>query len=225
MTRPAGTDALLARLDDRLVSHDRAGFVAEALRAVDDGEIDVQTLYHDVLVPLMKTVGERWQHGSMRIWEEHLSSAAVRTVVEALYPRIQGLKAASGVPATRGVLLACPSGEEHDLGLRMLSDVFEVNGWKTYYLGPDTPTIQLADAARMLEVELMVLASVTLFEQVKTRSILDELHRRVPDVRVVVACSGDVCRDTTIREDEIFVAQEFFGGPHPSAGTTGEGDR
>jgi methanogenic corrinoid protein MtbC1 len=224
MPEPAAVDELLARLDERVVAHDRPGLVAEALRAVDSGEIDVATLYHDVLVPLMKSVGERWQVGEMRIWEEHLASAAVRTVVEALYPRVQGLKAAAGGGA-RGVLLACPVGEEHDLGLRMLSDVFEVNGWDTYYLGPDTPTVQLADAARTLGVEAVVLASVTLFEQVQTRHILDDLERRLPGVRVVVACSGDVCRDTSIRENEVFVAQDFFGGPHPGpdAGPAKEG--
>jgi methanogenic corrinoid protein MtbC1 len=217
LSEPAGVEALFERLDKSIMAHDRPGFVSEALRAVYSSEIDVPTLYHDVLVPLMTAVGERWQHGEMRIWEEHLASAAVRTVVEALYPRVQELKA-SGAPPTRGVLLACPTGEEHDLGLRMLSDVFEVNGWNTFYLGPDTPTVQLADAARMLGVDLVVLASVTLFEQVKARSILDELRRRAPGTRVVVACSGNVCSDTSIREDEIFVAQEFFGGPHPGPG-------
>jgi methanogenic corrinoid protein MtbC1 len=211
-------ETLLAILDARTVAHDRAGLVAEALRAVDAGEVDVPTLYHDVLVPLMKAVGDRWQSGRMRIWEEHLASAAVRTVVEALYPRVQQLKAASKSTG-RAVLLACPVGEEHDLGLRMLSDVFDVNGWDTYYLGPDTPTIQLADAAKTLNVELIVLASVTLFEQVKARYILDELAQRVPGVRTVIACSGDVCSDTGIREDEIFIAREFFGGPHPAPGT------
>jgi methanogenic corrinoid protein MtbC1 len=212
------SSSLLARLTARVVAHDRPGLVAEALRAIEAGEIDVPTLYHDVLVPLMKSVGERWQQGELRIWEEHLASAAVRTVVEALYPRVQQLKAASRI-AGRTVLLACPVGEEHDLGLRMLSDVFEVNGWVTYYLGPDTPTVQLADAAKTLGAELVVLASVTLFEQVRAREILDELERRLPGVRIVVACSGDVCTETSIREDEIFVAREFFGGPHPGPGT------
>ena len=72
-------------------------------------------------------------------------------------------------------------------------------------------------------VELVVLASVTLFEQVKAREILDRLERRLPGVRIVVACSGDVCADTSIREDEVFVAKEFFGGPHPGPGAVAGG--
>jgi methanogenic corrinoid protein MtbC1 len=206
-------DMLLERLYDLAMRHDRPAMVAEALRAVEADEVDVPVLYHDVLVPLMKRVGQAWQHGHLRIWEEHLASAAVRTIVESLHPRVMQLKAAA--TAGGSVLLACPPGEEHDLGLRMLADVFEANGWTTFYLGADTPTIQIADAATVLAVDLVVLASVTLFDQVQTRRVLDDLHARRPDLRVLVACSGDACSGTGVREDEIFTARDVFGDAHP----------
>jgi methanogenic corrinoid protein MtbC1 len=206
--------ALRDRAEELFSQHDRPTFVAEMLQAVEAGDVDIPTLYHDVLVPAMEKVGESWQLGRLRIWEEHLASAAVRTVVEALYPRVQALKTAA--PAVgKSVLLACPAGEEHDLGLRMLSDVFDVNGWTTYYLGPDTPTVQLVDAAKLLEVDVVVLASVTLFDQLRTRYVLDDLNKSLPEARVVVACSSDVCGNTGLRSEEIFHAREFFGGPHP----------
>jgi methanogenic corrinoid protein MtbC1 len=162
----------------------------------------------------MKRIGEGWQHGHLRIWEEHLASAAVRTIVESLHPRVMALKAA-GTTAGRSVLLACPPGEAHDLGLRMLADVFEVNGWTAFYLGADTPTIQIADAAAVLAVDLVVLASVTLFDQVQTRRVLDDLRTRAPDLKVLVACSRDACSGTGVRDEELFVARDVFGDAHP----------
>ena len=212
--RDSTAEGLRERLDRLLAAHDRPGAVAEALRAVDSGEVDIPTLYHDVLVPAIKHVGHDWQMGRMRVWEEHAASAAVRTIVEALYPRVQELKRATG-PSGRSVLLACPADERHDLGLRMLADVFDANGWETHYLGADTPTIQIADAASVLGVDLVVLASVTLFDRLQTRHVLDDLHRRLPGVRVLVACSGEVCADTHLAEDETFRADEFFGPSHP----------
>jgi methanogenic corrinoid protein MtbC1 len=214
MTPDHTPDQLLERLHGLALRHDRPAMVAEALRAVDAGEVDIPVLYHDVLVPLMKRIGEGWQHGHLRIWEEHLASAAVRTIVESLHPRVMALKAA-GTTAGRSVLLACPPGEAHDLGLRMLADVFEVNGWTAFYLGADTPTIQIADAAAVLAVDLVVLASVTLFDQVQTRRVLDDLRTRAPDLKVLVACSRDACSGTGVRDEELFVARDVFGDAHP----------
>jgi methanogenic corrinoid protein MtbC1 len=208
------TAGLRERLDMLLAAHDRPGAVAEALRAVDSGEVDIPTLYHDVLVPAIKHVGLNWQMGRMRVWEEHAASATVRTIVESLYPRVQELKRATG-PNGRSVLLACPADEQHDLGLRMLADVFDANGWDTHYLGANTPTLQIADAASVLSVDLVVLASVTLFDRLQTRHVLDDLHKRLPGVRVLVACSGEVCADTGLADDETFRAAEFFGAAHP----------
>jgi methanogenic corrinoid protein MtbC1 len=207
-------DALRHDVDRLLADHDRPGTVAECLHAVESGAVDIPTLYHDVLVPAIKHVGQNWQYGRMRVWEEHLASATVRTVVEALYPQVQRLKA-EGIPDERSVLLACVVDERHELGLRMLADVFDIAGWTTYYLGADTPTIQIEDAAVYLKVDLVVLASVTLFDRLQTRHVLDNLYKRIPDTRVVVACGSDVCADTGLRPEELFRAKEFLGPVHP----------
>lgn len=207
-------DALRHEVDRLLAEHDRPGTVAACLRAVEKGVVDIPALYHDVLVPAIKHVGQNWQYGRMRVWEEHLASATIRTVVEALYPEVQRLKA-QGIPDGRSVLLACVVDERHELGLRMLADVFDIAGWTTYYLGADTPTIQIEDAVLCLKVDLVVLGSVTLFDRLQTRHVLDDLHKRVPHVRVVVACGSDVCADTGLKPGEEFRVKEFLGPVHP----------
>ena len=56
--------------------------------------IDVPTLYRDVLAPLLVDEGERWQRGDEHVWEEHYSTAVLRTIVEALAPTVGRLAAA-----------------------------------------------------------------------------------------------------------------------------------
>lgn len=197
------------RLDELLAAHDRPGAVAEVLSAVESEEIGLKELYHDVLSPLMKDVGARWQQGEARVWEEHLTSATVRTIIDALYPLVQRYRA-SAAPTGRSVVLACPADEQHDLGLRMLSDMFDISGWTTYLLGADTPTRQIADATRCLGADLVVLASTTLVDRVRIRHVLDDLHAALPGVRVVVAgCEAD-CEERGLTPEEVFSAGEFF---------------
>lgn len=172
-------------LDAALAARDRAGAVSVALDAVRDGTIDIATLYANVLGPLLVDTGAAWQQGVERVWEEHFASATVRTIVEALYPDV--VRAHDEVACTgKRVLLACPSGEQHDLGLRMVADRFALAGWDVDYLGADTPTAEIIDAAQTLDSDLVVLSASTHFNRVLLRGVVDDVQRRLPGVRLAV---------------------------------------
>ncbi len=174
-----------AALDARLAARDRAGAVSTALDAVRDGSIEIGDLYTRVLGPLLVDTGAAWQQGVERVWEEHFASATVRTIVEALYPEV--VRAHDEVACDgRRVLLACPSGEQHDLGLRMVADRFALAGWDVDYLGADTPTEEIVDAAQTLDSDLVVLSASTHFNRVLLRTVVDEVQRRLPGVRLAV---------------------------------------
>jgi MerR family transcriptional regulator, light-induced transcriptional regulator len=206
--------ALLARLDERVAAHDKPGAVAIALAAVERGEIDIPALYTDVLTPLMVGVGACWQCGETPVWGEHIASSTVRTIVESLYPTVRRL--AAGVPANgRSVLLACPPDETHDLGLRMLADRFDLGGWSTHLLGADTPGPEIVAAAEVLGVELVVLSSSTHFHRLRVRTLVDDLHTRLPGVRVVVGGPAFAADSEGFHDDEIMHVEEFFSSAAP----------
>jgi methanogenic corrinoid protein MtbC1 len=200
---------LRSRVHQALAAHDRPAAVAASIEAVERGDVDIPTLYDCVLAPLMADVGARWQHGSVRVWEEHLAAAAARTIVEALYPRVRELAEAAH-PNGRRVLLTCPPDEAHDLGLRMLSDRFDMAGWTTFYLGSDTPAAEIAAAAHTLGVELVVLTSSTHFHRLRVRALLDELHAAVPGARVVVGGPAFVADTEGFSDEEIMRVEDWL---------------
>jgi methanogenic corrinoid protein MtbC1 len=219
MVSSDGTTAetLLARLGDLISLHDKSGAVGLALSAVESGGIDVPTLYRDVLTPLMVDVGSCWQCGATSVWEEHLASATVRTIVEALYPTVRRL--ADAAPSARkSVLLACPPDEAHDLGLRMLADRFDMAGWTTFYLGPDTPAAEIAAATHTLAVELVVLTSSTHFHRLRVRSLLDQMHAAMPGVRVVVGGPAFVADTEGFSRQETMRLEDWLPPANPRAG-------
>jgi methanogenic corrinoid protein MtbC1 len=168
-----------------LAAHDKAAFVRTAVEAVSSGAVGIAQLYREILTPLLVQTGSSWQRGRLSIWEEHLASAMVRTVVEIVYPGV--LKAKAAVPPSgRSVLLASPPEEGHDLGLRMVSDRFDMAGWTTYFLGADTPVDDVADAVRRLGVDALVLSSSTHYHRVALRRHVDRLKRELPHVDVWV---------------------------------------
>ena len=169
---------LVARIDAR----DRAGAVSVALDAVRSGELSVPELY-DICCALLKGVGASWQAGETEVWEEHYATATVRTIVEACEPLV--LEHAA-TPNGRAVVLATPSDEYHDLGLRMIADRFALAGWSVHYLGASLPARELIAAVRETGADAVVLSASTHFHRVSLRSYVDELHASCPGVRVWV---------------------------------------
>jgi MerR family transcriptional regulator, light-induced transcriptional regulator len=182
---PVAVQALYEQVSAALASHDKATAVRIAVEAVSSDAVSIPVLYREVLTPILAHTGEAWHRGETAIWEEHLASATVRTIVELVYPGV--LKAgAEAPPSGRTVLLACPPEEGHDLGLRMVADRFAMAGWTTYFLGPDTPVQEIAAAARGLGADAVVMSSSTHFHRLAVRHAVDALKKELPDTDIWV---------------------------------------
>jgi methanogenic corrinoid protein MtbC1 len=193
-----------------LVEHDKATAVRTAVEAVTSGAVTIPSLYRDVLARILMDTGAAWQTGKAAIWEEHLASATVRTIVEIVYPGVLKAKAAVE-PSGRTVLLACPPEEGHDLGLRMVSDRFDMAGWNTYFLGPDTPVAEVADAARRLGVDAIVMSSSTHYHRLSVRHAVDALKKELPGMDIWVGGPAFMGAATGWLPQEIVDLDELLG--------------
>jgi methylmalonyl-CoA mutase cobalamin-binding domain/chain len=101
--------------------------------AADRGE-PVQQLYLQVLQPALREIGRLWQLKKISVAQEHFCSAATQIVMSQLLLRVPTAERCG-----RSVVVACISGDLHDLGARMLADFFEMAGWDTYFCGANTP--------------------------------------------------------------------------------------
>jgi methanogenic corrinoid protein MtbC1 len=134
----------------------------------------------------MADTGAAWQSGDTAVWQEHLATATVRTIVEALFPTVAE---AAGPPSAdaRTVLLAAPPKEQHDLGLRMAADLFTLAGDRVTYLGADTPVAEIVDAAEALGAQLVVLSASTHFHRLRLLEVVEQLAEALPEAEVAVA--------------------------------------
>lgn len=198
--------ALRSELDAALVAHDRARAVNIALDAVRSGRIGLDALYPDVLTTLLVDTGLSWQTGTTRVWEEHFASSVIRTIIESL--SIDVARAAAEVPSQdRTALLACPTGEQHDLGLRMLADRLTLRGWNAYFLGADTPAAEVIAAAKSLGADLVALSAATHYNLVLLRSFVNEVKAGLPGVRVGVGGPAFACNHRWDAEDLLLPAE------------------
>ncbi|MEO8274511.1 MAG: cobalamin-dependent protein [Chloroflexota bacterium] len=142
----------------------------EAALAMVDGGKEPRSMYLDVLAPALQEVGARWQQGAASVAQEHLATAIVASIMVNLAPRFEK----SPSTALRG-LLACTDGELHDVGLRMVGDFLEADGWEVMYVGPATPGTDLAGLATKLEPHLVGLSTTLTTHLVTASAAIAEL--------------------------------------------------
>ncbi len=131
--------AVANRLADLLQHSPPREARAFALGAVAGGN-HARDVYLDMLAPALVEIGDRWQRGTATVGQEHLATAVVASIMATLAPSLDE------EPSMRQrIVLACTDGELHELGLRMLGDFLEGDGWEVLYLGAVTPAITLGE--------------------------------------------------------------------------------
>ena len=103
-----------------------------------------------VIQPAMYEVGRRWQENTVSVAQEHLATA----LSQSWMARARAM--ARAAPDNGGrALFACLAGNHHVLGLRMVADAFELDGWATHYLGANTSHQALAARVRQVRPHLV----------------------------------------------------------------------
>jgi MerR family transcriptional regulator, light-induced transcriptional regulator len=124
----------------------------EAARRVIADALDAGTLarelYLDVLQPALYEVGLRWSRAEISVAQEHLATAATQSNLAWLAERlIEGER-----PARGRVLIACAEDELHMLGVSMVADFLEAEGWEISFVGAMTPPEGLVELAPQADV-------------------------------------------------------------------------
>lgn len=140
---------LASRLASSLEGYDeeRANEVFDDLLA----SVSVESALQDVVLPYLAKLGDRWARGDASVGQEHFASNLIRG-------RLLGLARGWGAGRGPSAVLACPPGEEHELGLIAFGILIARRGWRITYLGANTPFDTLETTVRALDPALVVLA-------------------------------------------------------------------
>lgn len=145
-----GLAGATAQLGELLRDFDEAA--AQALLDRLLSAFSLSAVLRDVLIPYLHELGERYARGEVTVAQEHFASHVVRG-------RLLALARGWGQGAGPAAVLACAPGEQHDLGLLAFGLALRSNGWRVAYLGADTPVATLAETARTLRPDIVVVTA------------------------------------------------------------------
>jgi methanogenic corrinoid protein MtbC1 len=105
------------------------------------------------IIPCLREIGHDWERGEISVAQEHFASTLLRARLLTL---ARGWSSGSGGTA----VLACPSGEQHDIGLICFGLILWRQGWRIVYIGQDTPANELPSTVSSTNPDVLVLAAL-----------------------------------------------------------------
>ena len=176
----------------------------DALRSLDIAKADAllgeaylglgpRSLMLDLLVPLLIQIGDEWASVQYEVFQEHAATVVVRNYLGSL------LRTLAPVAKSDAVISATLPGELHELGALMAALISITRGYRTFYLGPNLPTAQIAAAATKCRARVVLISAINPLDT-KGHAELDGLRKRLdPRVEILVGGRGITTHTKTIK--------------------------
>ena len=136
------------------------------LDAVEEGA-DLKDIYLHVFQPVQYEIGRLWQQDQLSVAQEHFCTAATQLVMSQLYPHISGTEKSGHT-----LVAACVSGDLHEIGIRMVSEFFEMEGWNTYFLGANMPKRSILKTLREQKPDLLLLSATMAYHLREVKEVI-----------------------------------------------------
>ena len=178
--RPSRFEEQIRQYMDCLLAKDSKRALALIRQFLADG-ISMNDVYAEILAESMRRVGDLWHTARITVDVEHYCTTVTQMAMAQMYPGLFNTERKG-----RTILCACPGTELHEMGARMVADLFENDGWDTIYLGAAVPVDALLDAVRENKPDLVAL-SVTMPQHLMAcRELAEAVRREFPAMKIAV---------------------------------------
>jgi len=162
-------------------------------------ELSPKAIINGLVLPLMREVGSLVAESKLRISQEHLLSSLLRDHLGQLYQSLSPYDYQDKTKAKR-IILTTREGDLHEFGILVAAILCRINGHETYYLGPNMPSEDLAEACSDFKIDLLILGLAAIPKQkeiVTTDQFLKDLDQLTPK-KVKFLCGGSNNFNTSV---------------------------
>lgn len=169
---------------DLLLQGERHAAAKLIMDKAEDG-VPVREIYLQAFQPVLHEIGRLWETDGISVAQEHYCTAATQLVMSRLYPYIFSTEKIG-----RCLIAACVAGELHEIGIRMVADFFEMEGWDTHYLGANTPVQGIVQMIESVGADILALSSTMPFHIDRLSELVVAVRASAPGRTIPVMVGG-----------------------------------
>nr|WP_274600137.1 B12-binding domain-containing protein [Halorhodospira abdelmalekii] len=164
-----------------LLRGERSRCVDLTKRLLEDDDVAVRDLYLDLFQRALYEVGHLWETNRISVATEHTATAITEGLLTLAYPKIF-MSERKGKRA----LVSCMVNEYHQVGGKMVADIFELNGWDGYFAGGNTPVSDLLLEIEEKEPDILALSVSVYFNMGALYGALERIMKDHPELKIIV---------------------------------------
>ncbi len=164
-----------------LLNMNKSEAVKLVLDVVEQDETPIEDLYMKVFTNVLYEIGRYWALRKITVGQEHFTTAVTVFTMSLLYDKIFNHE-----KKEYKMMGVCVGDELHEIGLRMVCDIFEIRKWDTYYLGANVPNDSVLSEVKRIKPDVLAI-SVTLANKVPScTELIKSIKRECSNVKIIV---------------------------------------
>ena len=143
--------------------------------------ISLPDVYVEILSESMRRVGELWHTAKITVDAEHYCTSVTQMAMSQMYTELF-----EGARNHKTVLCACPGMELHEMGARIVADLFAGDGWDSIFLGAAVPVDYILASVRENKPDLLTLSVSMPQHLMDCQQVVERVRQAYPNVKIAV---------------------------------------
>lgn len=154
-----------------LLKKDRISAQKMIMDLVDNGK-SIEYIYKNIFMKTLIKTGKLWQVNEITIADEHYNTAVIQSIIGQLYPNLF-----KNPPTKKKVFCLSNTQELHQVGIRMIADLFTIDGWDAHYFGEYNTKEFINESVKNNKPEIIII-STTLAKNIEyVEKIISDLRK------------------------------------------------
>lgn len=151
------------------------------------GGLDAKRLYRRVLWQAMEHVDRLYREDRINLATEHMATRINRCLADQLQTQLDRSPSIG-----RRIVISCADGEPEELGAQMCADLFEAEGWETYFVGGGVPNDEILSIVGQLRPDILLIFGTTPAGVPGVRRLIDLIREVGSNPTMNIMISGGV---------------------------------
>ncbi len=165
-------------LEDAMISLDRVKI--RSILSSQDSVSDFLTTLEHIVVPVMQSIGTRWENGNVALSQVYMSGKILEEIVDELLPTTQSKRVND---PKLGLLIYK---DYHMLGKRIVYTFLRASGYDVIDYGPQHEVSTIIEMIKNDSIEILLISVLMLNSAINLKELISKIKEEKLSVKVVV---------------------------------------